>query len=116
VRRSAAALAFAGWTAFVWITRIRNAARDGESVLPYALSIAFLVLAIGILGTLGRDRRWVLGLAALTVVVWPIRIIDIAASGHSIGFVVVHVAIGVTSIALAVLAYRESRRVAALAA
>jgi hypothetical protein len=116
VRRSAAALALAGWTAFVWITRIRNAARDGDSVLPYALSVAFLVLAIGVLGTLGRDRRWVLGLAVLTVVVWPIRIVDIAASGHSIGFVVVHLAIGAISIALAVLAYRESRRAAALAA
>ena len=108
--RRSAALALAGWTAFVWITRIRNAARDGDSVLAYVLPLVFLVLAIGILGTLGRDRRWVLGLAALTVVVWPIRTVDIAASGHSIGFVIVHVAIGAISVALAALAYRESRR------
>ena len=114
--RRSAALALAGWTAFVWITRIRNAARDGESVLPYALSVAFLVLAIGVLATLGRDRRWVLWLAAVTVVVWPVRIVDIAASGHSIGFVIVHVAIGAVSVALAVLAVRESRRARALAA
>lgn len=110
-----AALALAGWTAFVWLTRVRNAARDGESVLTYALSVAFLVLAVGILATLGRDRRWVLGLAVLTVVVWPVRIVDIAASGHSVGFVVVHVAIGAISVALAVLAVRESRQTAAVA-
>jgi hypothetical protein len=102
-------MAFAGWTAFVWLTRIRNAARDGDSLLPYALSVSFLVLAIGVLGTLGRDRRWILGLAAWTVVVWPVRLVDIATSDHGAGFVIVHVAIGGLSIALAGLATRTIR-------
>jgi len=119
VRRSAVALALAGWTAFVWLTRIRNAARDGDSLLPYALSVSFLVLAFGVLGTLGRDRRWIVALAAWTVVVWPVRLVDIAASDHSAGFVAVHAAIGVLSVALAALAGRavwQERRAKAVAA
>jgi hypothetical protein len=116
VRRSAAALALAGWTAFVWLTRIRNAARDGDSLLPYALSVAFLVLAVGTLATLGRDRRWVYGLAGLTVVVWPIRLFDIAfGSDHGVGFILVHVAIGLVSVGLAALAAREVVRARRLA-
>ena len=91
----------------MWLTRIRNAARDGESVLPYVLSVSFLVLAVGVVATMGRDRRWVLALAAWTVIVWPIRLVDIAASSHGAGFVVVHVAIGAISIALAIVAARS---------
>ena len=92
---------------FVWLTRVRNAARDGESFLPYALSVAFLVLAVGVIATLGRDRRWILALAASTALVWPVRLVDIATSDHGVAFVVVHVLIGAVSIALAVAAARS---------
>jgi len=108
VRRSFVALVFAGWTGFVWLTRIRNAARNADSVLAYAMSVAFLVLAIGIVATMGRDRRWVFALAALTAVVWPIRLVDIAASHHSLGFVIVHAAIGMLSVGLAAFAVRAA--------
>jgi len=116
VRRSAAALALAGWTAFVWLTRIRNAAADGDSLWPYLLSVSFLVLAVGVLATLGRDRRWILGLAAWTVVVWAVRLVDIVIlSDHGAGFIVVHAAIGLVSVGLAVVAGREVIRARRLA-
>jgi hypothetical protein len=119
VRRSVAALALAGWTAFVWLTRIRNAARDGDSLWPYLVSVSFLVLAIGVLATLGRDRRWVLALVVSTLVVWPVRLVDIVfLSDDGAGFVAVHAAIGLLSIGIAVVAGREvarSRRLASAA-
>jgi hypothetical protein len=57
-------------------------------------------------------RRERLGLATLalagwTVVVWIVRGVDIATGDHSAGFVVVHLALGVISIALAAVAVRS---------
>ena len=86
------------WTTFIWGVRIKNA--DG-SVGAIALSLLLIGLAVLVLATRSNGFAVVL-LAGLTVVVWVVRVIDIAfLSDHPGGFKVVHVALGVVSILLA---------------
>jgi hypothetical protein len=116
-----AALSFAGWTVFVWLTRVRNAAGDdtlstaGRTVaILFAGAIVALALAAGIALVRGRPR-WSPGavalvriLAAMTVLTWAIRVPFLVVHDHSAAFVLVHAGLAVISIALAVLAVRES--------
>lgn len=103
------------WTLFVWVGRIRNGVADPEldgaalaGVLVLSLSFVALALVVGTLAW--RDRRGaptaklrrLVGVTALwTTAVWLVRMADIAFAGdHEAGFVMVHVALGVVSIAL----------------
>jgi hypothetical protein len=114
--RSWPALGLAVWTLFVWLTRVRNAIGDGdlgfgERATSLFLAASFVVLACLVLhaATRRRDRlgRDVLVLAGWTTVVWIVRGISIATGDHSVGFVVVHLVLGVISVALAALAVRS---------
>lgn len=114
-RRTAATLA--AWTLFVWLTRVRNTVGDdGSSTAGRAASLAlaasFVVLAVFVLDSLrpgDRHRRARVALLALwTVLVWPVRSVQIATADHGAGFVAVHVALGAISIALAVIAVRAN--------
>ena len=110
------ALGLVAWTAFVWLTRVRNVLGDDELSVAarttgLLLAISFLVLAALVLLTAlrRRDRLAVaiLALAGWTVVVWIVRGIGIATGDHSEGFIVVHLALGAISIALAAVATRS---------
>jgi hypothetical protein len=92
--------AFLGWTAFVWIGRIRN----GGSAL---LAASFLVLAAL---ALWRRRPWLTVLAVWTVAVWAVRTPYILVHDHPADFKVVHVVLAIVSIALAVSAQRHVQR------
>jgi hypothetical protein len=105
----------AGWTLFVWITRVRNVLGDdalttGGRLAGLALSASFLGLAGLVLAGLVVRAPWLgrvtRALAAWTVVVWLVRGAGIALGDHSAGFVVVHVALGIVSIGLALAAVR----------
>lgn len=86
------------WTFFVWGVRIKNA--DG-SVGAIALSLVLIGLAAIVLASRSNGFA-VVTLAGLTVLVWFVRVLDIAFfSDHPIGFKVVHVALGLVSILLA---------------
>ena len=109
------ALLLVAWTLFVWLTRVRNALGDDDlstagKAGALVLSASFVVLAGLVLDATVRhgDRRAALValLGLWTVVVWPVRVVQIAAANHGAGFVVVHVALGVLSIALAAVAVR----------
>ena len=117
-------LVLAAWQLFVWGTRIRNVMGDEslmglEQVILVGLSATFLafgVVALWVWRQLGRapERRpdgasWLLAGAAWTVVVWLIRGGDILLSDHGVGFIVVHLVLGVVSIALALQAVRVER-------
>lgn len=116
--------AFVGWTLFVWGGRLRNLAADPGGLAQagrWSLlgSIAFVALAVAVavtrLGARVRPGRGpvaqavLAALAALTVGVWVIRGVDIAAGDHSVGFIVVHLVLAVVSISLAMLSWRGSR-------
>ena len=101
-----------GWTVFVWAGRIRLA--EGE-VGPFLLALTFLVPAVALAVALVKFRTAVpalVGALALwTTGVWVVRDADIVLGGdHPVGFVVVHVVLGVVSVALAALALRSVLR------
>jgi hypothetical protein len=124
MRRRPFTLALVGWTFFVWTTRIANIWRDdaldtGERVGRTGLALSFTVLAVAAVVALWRGSpratRVAVGLlAAWSVAVWVVRDARIVAGDHDAAFVVVHVVLGVVSVALAALAWREVRRVPAV--
>lgn len=121
-------LVLAGWQLFVWGTRIRNVMGDSslmglDQVLLVGLSATFLafgVVALWIWRQLGRGVEggpdgvfWLQAGAAWTVVVWLLRGGDILVSDHGVGFIVVHLVLGIVSIALALQGVRVVRLLAA---
>ncbi len=98
------------WTVFVWVGRIRNLIADDEmssaaKVGVSGLSASFLILCVLIvLGwTLGSTRLGALVLVMLgwNVVVWAVRVVDIAfLSDHEVPFIVVHTVLGLLSVGL----------------
>jgi hypothetical protein len=109
------ALALAAWTLFVWLTRVRNAVGDddlstGGTAATLLLCASFFGLAVLVVHAALRrgDRRQALValLGLWTTVVWVVRSAQIATDGHSVGFVAVHLGLGVISIALSVIAVR----------
>jgi hypothetical protein len=105
----------AGWTLFVWLTRVRNVVGDddlGTAVRLGGLALAgsFVVLAALVLAGLrepaARLRRRVGLLAGWTTAVWLVRGVAIATGGHAAGFVAVHLVLAVVSIALAAVSWR----------
>ena len=107
---------FTAWTVFVWGNRISNAwssASESTStkVVSTLLAGSFLVFALGGIVVLVRSWRSPIGDGALrflvvfagwTTLVWSVRIVLIVFADHSVGFKVVHAALGLISVALAV--------------
>jgi hypothetical protein len=109
------AVAFAAWTLFVWLTRVRNTVGDDDlssagKAATLVLCASFVVLACLVLESIFRrtDRRQPLValLTLWTTVVWVVRSVQIATGGHSAGFVAVHITLGVISIVLGAVAVR----------
>ena len=123
MRRRPFTLALVAWTLFVWTTRIANIWRDealdgGEKLGRTGLALSFTLLALAVAVTVWRRAPQaslvaVGALAGWTVVVWVVRDGRILAADHDLGFKVVHTVLAVVSIVLAVLAWREARRLPA---
>jgi hypothetical protein len=108
---------FGAFSVFMWGTRIRNALGDDASTAHIAFSVvvASLFTLGGLAVLVAALRRSHLEvavgvLAAVTVVYWPIRAVQIALNGHSAGFVAVHTVLAVVSVSLAVWAWSGLRR------
>jgi len=109
------AVALSLWTLYVWSTRIRNAWGDddlsaGAAWAATALSASFIAFAGATLAWAWTTRRTgfppctrylLVPFAVWTTAVWAVRGADIALGDHDVAFVVVHVALGVISAALA---------------
>lgn len=103
--------ALAGWTAFVWGTRVRNIARDGGGSLSLLVALGLVALAALVAVALVRDGtpRWAVpALAVATVAAWAVRVPVILLDDHGAAFKVVHTLLAVVSVALAVAALRRS--------
>jgi hypothetical protein len=119
-RRWALLAVFVAWTAYIWVSRIVNAwssstESTGGKVFSTVLSGVLLALALGGIVVLVRTWKAPLGVVAarflevfcgVTVAVWVVRAGQIAFSDREIGFKVVHVVLGLISIALAVAVWR----------
>jgi hypothetical protein len=113
---------FVPWTLFVWFNRVVNTMGDDEAnkplTLALALSVVVPVVLVGVVLVQSRDRRLrepearLLQAAALwTVVVWLVRGTEIGLSSeHGAAFKVVHLVIGVISVALALVTAQIARR------
>jgi hypothetical protein len=121
-RRLPATVALSLWTLLVWTTRIGNIWGDdelttGEKWGRTGLALSFTVLALAVGWALVRRQPWlglaVKVLAGWTTAVWITRSIGIATGDHDAAFIAVHLVLAVVSIALSVLAVRETSRAAA---
>jgi hypothetical protein len=106
---------FVAFTMFVWVQRLVNLARGDESSVTVSVALSVVLLALAVASALGllvvATRRWVTPppavamvwrvAAAVTVVVWVVRAVQITLDWRSVGFVVVHVVLAAVSIALA---------------
>jgi len=119
------ALVLAGWTLFVWATRIRNALGDddlsgGGLAIALFTSIGFTALGIAVLVAAWQRRHLTLAvrvLAGVSIVYWPVRVVQIALADHDLAFVLVHAALGVVSVVLSAWAWSgRVRRVRSAAA
>lgn len=109
----------AGWTAYVWVTRIANALGDAAldgvgKAVSLVLSLSMLALAAGSAYVLvaARQRPWsttevraVQVFVAWTVAVWAVRVPQILLADHDLAFSAVHTALGLISIVLALVSW-----------
>ena len=89
------------WMGVLWITRIKNA---NGSIGPIVLS-AVMLAGAAYLVAVALERAPAVGVvpvAAAHALVWLVRGPMIAAANHPAGFIAVHVALAVVSVALAV--------------
>jgi len=115
-------LAFVLWTVFVWGNRISNTLRSEESAssktFSTVLSVILLAFAVAVIVVVakawksqisGNGAKVLMVAAALTVVVWLVRVPMILMADHGDkdpGFKIVHVGLGVVSVVLAVLVWQ----------
>jgi hypothetical protein len=105
--------ALAGWTLFVWATRIRNAMADddlsnGSKAVAVTVATLFTLGGIAVLAAAITRRHVavaVRALAAFTIVYWPVRVVQIVAADHGVGFTLVHTVLGAVSVGLAAWAW-----------
>lgn len=103
--------ALAGWTTFVWGTRVRNIVRDGGGSISLLVALAVVALAVVVAVSLvrGGTPRWAVpGLAAATVAAWAVRAPVILLGDHGAAFKIVHVGLALVSVALAAAAWRSA--------
>jgi len=95
------------WTLLVWVGRVRNIITDDTlsgsgRIAPLTVAIAFSIGAVAMLAL----RRRPLGdlvaklLAAVSIVYWVVRGVQIGFADHSAGFIVVHSVLAGVSIGL----------------
>jgi hypothetical protein len=112
---------FAGWSGYVWVTRIANAwAADSDEstaakVISTVTAVALLAGAVAAIAILVRARArafdaaevMVLRLfAGATVAVWAVRVPLILLAEHGVAFKVVHTVLALASVVLAVVTWR----------
>lgn len=108
-----AVYAFAAWTVFVWVTRVRNIIQDQGSTFDLVVAVALAALGVAVVVAARKGGlEPVLGVAvAATVAVWAVRTPLIVFDGdHDTAFKVVHTALAVISVGLGLAAWRLSGR------
>ncbi len=113
-RPPAAVIAFVAWTEIVWAGRVRNVmATAGWTAGDFVLPVMFVLLGLGVTALFVAPTppavrvAAIRGAAAVTTVVWVVRVGFIAVHDHPAAFIAVHVALAVVSIALAAWAARS---------
>ncbi|MEY2569890.1 MAG: hypothetical protein QOE63_240 [Acidimicrobiaceae bacterium] len=103
-----ASLVLAGWSIFIWVTRIKNA--DGDvGVTIYAGALVAVAIVVALLAWKRRPQLRAAArlLAVITGAIWAIRLPSIMLNEHPAGFKVVHAVLGIASFGLAAWVLRE---------
>lgn len=108
------------------MNRLRNLQADPDvapldeavSLVLSGVSLAFVVATFALV-LRARVRSWpaldtiergtYLAFGAWTIAVWVLRVVDIVVSWRSIGFVAVHVVLGVVSVVMSAMLWRSVR-------
>jgi hypothetical protein len=112
-------LVFSVWTLFVWAQRVVNvftvakltpADQAGALVRPIVFTVLGLMCGYVALRPQPAvtTRRVVGGAAGVTVIQWLVQGVLIALRDYSTGFIVVHIVLGVVSVAVALWALRST--------
>jgi len=116
VRTWPAVAALCGWTAFLWIIRIKNAVGDDRAsasgkVIAVITALAFLGAAGALASAHVRShagrRRAAAVFALISIVYWLIRAATIVVRDHPIGFTVVHAVLALITVGLGVWVLRS---------
>ena len=125
IRQLRPALVLSVWTVLVWTTRIRNIWTDDSlstsgQLWRTAIAVVFTAFAAVTIGAWVRARSsgaparlaavWIRGFAVWTIGVWAVRAVQIGMADHGLVFKVVHTALAVVSVGLALWADREAHR------
>ena len=109
------------WTLLVWSSRIRNIWTDddlstGGQLIRTSIAVLFLVFGALLAGVVWRgrsgaamsrsDQRVLLAAVVWTIGFWLVRGIGIIVDDHTTSFTLIHTALMIASIGLAVLALR----------
>jgi hypothetical protein len=117
VRTWPAVAVLSAWTAFLWITRIKNTLGNddttrGGKVIALVTSMLFLAAAVVVvlahLRGLAVARRAAAAFAAVSIVYWLIRVATILGRDHPVGFKVVHAVLGLITVGLGLLVLRAA--------
>ena len=109
--RSLAVAVFAVWTLFVWAQRLVNIANDdlegfdlawsaGRALVFVAVGIAVAIVAVRPM-TESVARSVVAVASGVTIALWSVQVVLIAARDYDVSFIVVHAVLGVVSVGLA---------------
>lgn len=116
-RRPVAALGV--WTAFLWVTRIKNAVGDdtissGGRAIAIVTSLVFLLAAAVVVVRTWRAAagwgRLASAFAVVSIGYWVVRAVTIVVRDHPLGFTVVHVALALVTVGLSLLVLRATQR------
>jgi hypothetical protein len=112
-------VALGAWTVFLWITRIKNALgdaamTDGGKAVALLTSALFLLAAAVVTAAVWRRvpgaGRAAAAFAVVSIVYWIVRAVTIVVRDHPLGFTLVHTALALITVGLAVLVLRARRR------
>ena len=98
------------WTVLLWLSRLRNVVRDDD--LSTGGTIWRVVVVVVFVGSalLAASGRLVTWLVVWTVGFWVVRGGGILVDDHELAFTVIHTALMVVSIALAMWVWRTRER------
>lgn len=106
-----AVYAFAAWTVFVWVTRVRNIVEDDGSTidLMMALGLAALGVAVVVAARKGGLEPVLAVAVVATVAVWAVRTpLIVNDPDQGTAFKAVHTALALVSVGLGLAAWRTT--------
>ena len=103
---------FVAWNVVVWAGRVRlGKGQEATVLVALTFLIPTIVLAVALVWFKRAVPAAAGALALWTFLYWPVKLVNIALHNHPVPFVVVHVVLGVVSVAVAGMGLRSALQV-----